>query len=100
MVERKNRRWGSMKNAKQIKLQVTDDTLIFLEHRSYVNNRSQVGYGKAIDDLCHDFQSILKEHAQLLYNYKQLLERYSAVLGSHERSVINRSTKGLNLMSG
>lgn len=92
MIEKRYRRWGSMKNAKQIKLQVSDDTLIFLEHRSYVTSKSQVGYGKAIDDLCHDFQSILKEHAQLLYNYKQLLERYSGILSSQERSV-NRSAQ-------
>ena len=78
MIEKKYRRWGSMKNAKQIKLQVTDDTLTFLEHRSYVSNQRQVGYGHAIDDLCRDFQTILKEHAQLLHNYKELLERYSA----------------------
>jgi len=67
-----------MKNARQITLQVSYDALIFLERRSYVSTRSQVGYGKAIDDLCHDFQSILKEHAQLLHNYKELLERYGA----------------------
>ena len=79
MIEKKYRRWGSMKNAREIKLQVADDTLIFLEHRSYVGSRRQVGYGQAVDDLCRDFQAILKEHAQLLHNYKQLLERYSAV---------------------
>ena len=94
MVERKYRRWGSMKNAKHIKLQVTDDTLIFLEHRSCVSNKRQVGYGQAVDDLCRDFQSILKEHAQLLCNYKQLLERYSAVFERPKRSVMNRPAKG------
>lgn len=94
MIGKKYRRWGSMKHAKEIKLQVSDDTLVFLEHRSYVSNQSQVGYGKAVDDLCQDFQSILREHAQLLYNYKQLLERYSAVLSSQERSVMNRPAKG------
>ena len=86
MIEKKYRRWGSMKNAKEIKLQVSDDTLIFLEQRSYAGSKRQVGYGKAIDDLCHDFQSILREHAQLLHNYKQLLEIYSAVYG-RERAV-------------
>ena len=81
MLEKKYRKWGSMRNAKEIKMQVEDATLQYLEHRSYVGQRTQVGYGKAIDDLCRDFQHLLKEHQQLLGNYKNLLDKYSAICG-------------------
>ena len=79
MIEKKYRKWGSMRNAKLIKLQIEDDTLIFLEHRSFVGARTQVGYGKAVDDLCRDFQGLLREHARLLHHHKQLLDKYSMV---------------------
>jgi len=78
MIEKKYRKRGSMKDAKLIKLQVEDDTLIFLEHRSFIGHKRQVGYGKAVDDLCRDFQGLLSEHARLLRNYQQLLGKYSA----------------------
>jgi hypothetical protein len=79
MLDKKYRRYGSMKNAKELKIQVADTTLTYLEHRSYVGQQTQVGYGKAIDDLCRDFQGLLREHQQLLSNYRNLLDKYSAV---------------------
>jgi len=84
MIEKKYRKWGSMRNAKLIKLQIEDDTLIFLEHRSFIGAKTQVGYGKAVDDLCRDFQGLLREYARLLHSHKQLLDKYSSVyaLGS------------------
>ena len=78
MVDRKYRKWGSMKNAKEMKIQVEDATLLYLEHRSYVDRQTQVSYGKAIDDLCRDFQGLLKEHQRLLGNYKNLLDMFIA----------------------
>ncbi len=42
MVERKYRKWGSMKNAKEMKIQVEDATLLYLEHRSYIGRQTQV----------------------------------------------------------
>jgi hypothetical protein len=75
MIEKKYRKWGSMKNAKEMKIQVEDVTLLYLEHRSCVGRQTQVSYGKAIDDLCRDFQDLLKEHQRLLGNYKNLLDR-------------------------
>jgi len=78
MIEKKYRKRGSMKDAKLIRLQVEDDTLIFLEHRSFIGTRTQVGYGKAVDDLCRDFQGLLKEHARLLHHHKELLDKYRA----------------------
>jgi hypothetical protein len=79
MMEKRYRKYGSMKHAKQLKVQVEDTTLMYLEHRSFIGHKTQVGYGKAVDDLCHDFQALLKEHGQLLHSYKQLLERYSGL---------------------
>jgi hypothetical protein len=78
-MEKQYRKWGTMKNAKKLKIQVDDTTLIYLERRSYIGQKTQVGYGQAIADLCRDFQGLLKEHQQLLSNYKNLLNKYSAV---------------------
>lgn len=58
-----------------MKIQVEDATLLYLEHRSYIGRQTQVSYGKAIDDLCRDFQGLLREHQKLLGNYKNLLDR-------------------------
>ena len=77
MLDKKYRSYGSMKSAKELKVQVADATLTYLEHRSYVGPQAQVGYGKAIDDLCRDFQGLLREHQQLLGNYRNLLDKYS-----------------------
>lgn len=77
MLDKKYRTYGSMKNAKELKIQVADATLTYLEHRSYVGQQTHVGYGKAVDDLCRDFQGLLREHQQLLSNYRNLLDKYS-----------------------
>jgi hypothetical protein len=90
MADKKYRRWGSMKNAKAMKIQVEETTLLYLEHRSYVGRQTQVSYGKAIDDLCRDFQGLLKEHQRLLGHYKNLIDRVTeSGIGSSGDRVIH-----------
>ena len=76
MIERLNRPYGSMRNAKQIKFQIEDSTLIFLEKRSMLRHSTQVGYGRAIADLCRDFQTLSQERRRLLEDYTRLLAHH------------------------
>ena len=89
MLEKRYRRWGSMKHAKTIKIQIADTTLAYLEHWSTREPGMQVGYGQAVDDLCRQFQNLYRQEQLLRQNYDQLLVKYQNLSGHRKNFTAN-----------